>query len=302
MSKLLVTGASGKLGKTAVGLLLEQGVAPSDIIATTRDVSKLADFAAKGVDVRAADFEDPASLEAAFAGADRIALISTDATAVPGQRIKQHQNAVAAAKAAGIKHIVYTSMPNPGPESKITFAGDHRGTEEAIKASGMTYTILRNSWYQENHFMSLPAAFQTGKWYTSTDGGKLPHIAHADCAAALVAALNSDNTASETYTLTGSQSLSYAEIAAIASEATGKPLEVVNLTDEQLAEGMKAAGVPEFMLPFLLGIEANIREGQFDIVTDDFEKLTGRKPAPIKDFFVRVKDAITAPPAAPAAH
>ncbi len=297
MSKLLVTGASGKLGKTAVSLILEQGVAPSDIIATTRDVSKLADFAAKGVDVRAADFDDPSSLETAFVGADRIALISTDAVDVPGKRLKQHQTAVAAAKAAGIKHIVYTSMPNPGPESKITFAGDHRGTEEAIKASGMTYTILRNSWYQENLFMSLPAAFQSGKWYTSTDGGKLAHIAHADCAAALAAALASDNTASETLTLTGPQSLSYAEIAALASEATGKSLDVVNLTDEQLAEGMKAAGVPEFMLPFLLGIEANVREGQFDVLTDDFEKLTGRKPSTLKDFLVNAKDAISAPPA-----
>ncbi|MCO6187233.1 SDR family oxidoreductase [Rhizobium sp. L1K21] len=297
MSKLLVTGASGKLGKSAVTLLLANGVAPGDIIATTRDPSKLADLAAKGVDVRAADFDDPASLSAAFAGAERLALISTDALDVPGKRLKQHQAAVNAAKAAGVKHIVYTSMPNPGPESRITFAPDHRGTEEAIKASGLTYTILRNSWYNENLFMSLPSALQSGKWFTSTNGGRLAYIAHVDCAAALAAALASDNTSSEVLTMTGPQSLSYAEIAALASEATGKPIEVINLTDDQLAEGMKAAGVPEFMLPFMLGIEANVREGHFDLVTDDFEKLTGKKPSPLKDFLVANKDALLAAPA-----
>ncbi len=294
MSKLLVTGASGKLGKQTVELLLKNGVAAADIIATTRDPSKISDLAAKGVDVRKADFEDTASLVAAFSGADRLALISTDAVDGTDKRLKQHLNAVEAAKAAGVKHIIYTSMPNPVPESKVTFAGDHRGTEEAIKASGLTYTILRNTWYQENLLMSLPNALKSGQWFTSAGEGRTAHIAHADCAAALAAVLASDDTSNQTYTLTGGEALTNSQIAAIATEVLGQPLAVINLTDEQLAEGMKSAGVPEHMIPFLMGFEANTREGGVDIVTGDFEKLTGKKPTPISTFFEANKQALLA--------
>jgi NAD(P)H dehydrogenase (quinone) len=290
-NKLLVTGASGKLGRSVLDNLLASGVAPADIMATTRDISKLSEYAGKGIDVRKADFDDPATLTAAFSGAVRLALISTDAVGVPGLRLKQHVAAVEAAKAAGVKHIVYTSMPNPVPESKITFAGDHRGTEEAIKASGLTYTILRNSWYQENLFMNLPQALASGQWFTSAGEGKVAHISHADCAAALAAALASEETANVTYTLTGPEKLTTSEIATIAREVLGKPLEVINLTDEQLADGMTAAGVPDFMVPFLIGFDANTRDGGIDILTDDVKRLTGRSPSTIRAFFEANKAA-----------
>ena len=154
--KLLVTGASGKLGRLVLDALLKRGVAASDIIATTRDAAKLADYAAKGIEVREADFNDPPSVTKAFAGADRVAIISTDALDGNGTRIRQQTGAVAAAREAGVKHLVYTSMPNPHEGSKITFEADHRLTEDAVMASGLSYTILRNSWYQENLFMNLP--------------------------------------------------------------------------------------------------------------------------------------------------
>ncbi|SFB15965.1 NAD(P)H dehydrogenase (quinone) [Poseidonocella pacifica] len=281
---LLVTGASGKLGRHTVALLLEKGVAPQNIIATTREPSKLADFASQGVVVRRADFDAPDSLVEAFSGADRLALISTDALDVPGKRLAQQTAAVAAAKAAGVSHIYYTSMPNPVPDSPITFAGDHAGTEEAIVASGMTYTILRNSWYQENLAMSLPQAFATGQWFTSAGEGRTAHISHADAANALASAMLSGEVANQTFTLTGPEALTNAEIAALASEAAGKPIEVVNLTDDQLAEGMKAAGVPNFMVPVLIGFDANTRQGFTDLVTDDVEKLTGTKPRTIEAY------------------
>ncbi|MGB3243242.1 MAG: SDR family oxidoreductase [Sulfitobacter sp.] len=281
---LLVTGASGKLGRHTVELLLEKGVAPENIIATTRDPSKLDDLKSHGVVVRKADFDAPEELERAFAGADRLAIISTDALDVPGKRLTQQTAAVNAAKAAGVKHIYYTSMPNPVPESRITFVGDHAGTEEAVKASGMTYTILRNSWYQENLTMSLPQAFGMGQWFTSAGEGRTAHVSHADCADALASAMVSDDVADQTFTLTGPEALTNAEIGALAADAAGKPLAVVNLTDEQLAEGMKAGGVPEFMVPFLLGFEANTREGFTDFTTEDVEKLTGRKPRSMKDY------------------
>lgn len=295
MSKLLVTGASGKLGKHTVEILLQNGVAASDIIATTRDPSKLADFAAKGVDVRKADFDDDtATLAESFKGADRLALISTDALDGTDKRLKQQTNAVEAAKAAGVKHIIYTSMPNPVPESKIVFAGDHRGTEEAVKASGLSYTIVRVNWYQENLFMSLPNALKSGQWFTSAGEGRTGYIAHGDVAAALAAAVASDETANATYTITGPEALSNPQIGALASEILGKPLTVINLTDEQLAEGMKSAGVPEFMLPLLIGFEANTREGGVDVVTGDFEKLTGKKPTPLSAFLEANKQALLA--------
>ena len=290
--KLLVTGASGHLGRLVLDQLLANGVAAGDIIATTRDISKLADYAAKGVEVRKADFNDEAGLVAAFRGADRLALISTDAIDGNGTRLKQQTAAVDAAKAAGVKHIVYTSMPNPHVNSRITFAGDHRGTEEAIKASGLGYTILRNAWYQENLFMNLPQVLASGHWYTSTGGGKTSHIARADCAAALAAALASDSTESKTYTLTGAEKRTTAEIAALASEVLGKPIEVIQLDDGQLAGGMKAAGVPDFLVPFLIGFEANTRLGDADILTDDVEALTGRKPIPFRTFFEQNKAAL----------
>ena len=291
--KLLVTGASGNLGKLVLDALLKRGVAASDIIATTRDAAKLAGYAAKGIEVRHADFNDSASVKAAFAGADRVAIISTDALDGNGTRIRQQTGAVAAAKEAGVKHIVYTSMPNPHEGSRITFEADHRLTEDAVKNSGLSYTILRNSWYQENLFMNLPQVLASGTWYTSAGQGKVSHIARQDCADALAAVLASGSTESRVYTLTGSQSFTTDEIASQVSDATGKPISVVHLTDEQLAGGMKSAGVPDFLVPFLVGFDANTREGAADLVNTDVETLIGRKPRALRAFLDENKAALT---------
>ena len=291
--KLLVTGASGHLGQLVLDALLARGVSASDIIATTRDTSKLASYAAKGVEIRAADFNDPELTKKAFAGADRLALISTDALDDKGTRQKQQAAAVAAAKEAGIKHIVYTSLPD-AENSKVIFAPDHLNTEKAIKASGLTYTLLRNTWYQENMFMSLPQVLKSGQWYTSAGAGKIAHIARADCAEAIAAALASGTTETATYTLTGGELLTTDQTAALASEITGKPISVVHLSDEQLAGGMKAAGVPDFLIPTLISFEAATREGNLGAQTSDFETLTGRKPKPFRAFFEESKAALLA--------
>jgi NAD(P)H dehydrogenase (quinone) len=291
--KLLVTGASGKLGKLVLDALLKRGVAASNIVATTRDAAKLAEYAAKGIEVREADFNDPASVKKAFAGVDRVAIISTDALDDNGTRIKQQTGAVAAAKEAGVKHLVYTSMPNPHEGSKITFEADHRLTEDAVKASGLGYTILRNTWYQENLFMNLPQVLASGTWYTSTGEGKVSHIARQDCADVLAAVLASESTESKTYTLTGPESFTTDEIAELTSGVTGKPVAVVHLTDEQLAAGMTSAGVPDFLVPFLVGFDANTREGAADLVTSDVETLIGRKPRPLIAFLEENKAALS---------
>jgi NAD(P)H dehydrogenase (quinone) len=291
--KLLVTGASGKLGQLVLDALLTRGVSAANIIATTRDPSKLSAYAAKGIEVRAADFNDAELTRKAFNGADRLALISTDALDDKGTRQKQQADAVAAAKAAGVKHIVYTSLPD-AENSKVIFAPDHLNTEKAIKASGLAYTFLRNTWYQENLFMNLPQVLKSGHWYTSSGTGKIAHIAREDCAEAIAAALASGSTESKTYTLTGAELRSTDEVAALASEVTGKPIEVIHLSDEQLAGGMKAAGVPEFLIPTLVSFDTAAREGNLGALTDDVETLTGRKPKPFRAFFEESKDALLA--------
>ncbi len=285
MSKLLVTGANGRLGRYVVQLLLEAG--KDHIIAASRDTAKLADLAAKGAEIRRADFDEPASMAAAFNGVDRVLIISTDALG-SGQRLNQHLAAVKAATEAGAE-IVYTSMPKP-EGSAVIFAPDHAGTEKAVIASGQPYTILRDAWYQENLLMSLPGAFASGTLYTSAGEGRLSHVAHADVARSAAAALSKPST-NEIFTLTGPELLTTKEIAALASDVIGKPLAVVNLTDEQLAGGMKAAGVPEAIIPMLVSFDTNTREGSFDILTSDVETLTDRKPEPLRAFFQANKAA-----------
>ncbi|MDX8453989.1 SDR family oxidoreductase [Mesorhizobium sp. VK9D] len=291
---LLVTGASGQLGRAVINHLLDaQKIAPASIIAATRNPENLADLAARGVVVRAADFNDRASLEKAFEGADRVLIISTgDLDLKTGRRLKQHETAVAAAKAAGVSHLLYTSMPNPEPGSPVLFAGDHYGTEQAIKASGIAYTIFRNGWYQENLFMALPHAIAAGKWYTSAADGRIAHGARDDMAAAIAAGLASGTKESRIYTLTGPQAYTVGEIAALVSEVTGKPLEVIQLPDEALTEGVKAAGVPEDFARIIVSFDANTRAGRISEVTDAVERLSGRKSRTLKQFLEANKAAL----------
>ncbi|CAN7486887.1 SDR family oxidoreductase [Mesorhizobium sp. LjRoot246] len=291
---LLVTGASGQLGRGVIHYLLDtHKVPPAKIIATTRNPESVADLALRGVVVRAADFNDAASLETAFEDADKVLIISTgDLDLKSGRRLKQHENAVAAAKNAGISHLLYTSMPNPEPVSPVLFADDHYSTEQAIKASGIPYTIFRNGWYQENLFMALPHAIASGRWYTSAGEGRIAHGARDDMAAAIAAGLASGSTESRTYTLTGPNAYTTAEIAALVSEVTGKPLEVIQVPDEALTEGVKAAGVPEDFADVVVSFDVNTRSGRIAMVTDAIETLSGRTPKTLKQFLEANKAAL----------
>jgi len=292
MSKILVTGASGQLGGLVIKHLLEtQKVAASDIIAATRDPAKLSALAETGVEVRKADFDDAASLDTAFAGIDHLAIISTDSLAVPGLRQTQHKTAIAAAAKAGVKHVVYTSMPNPD-QSRVTFAPDHLASEQAVKASGLAYTILRNAWYMDNYLMSLPHNLQTGQWFSASGNGRISNISRDDCAKALAAVLASDNTPNATYTLTSAESLTISEVAALVTEVVGKPLAVVPVTDEQLAGGLTGAGLPPFLVDMLVSADANVRDGNFDLVTGDFKALTGSEPETLRAFLTDRKSVL----------
>ncbi|MBB4228966.1 NmrA family NAD(P)-binding protein [Rhizobium mongolense] len=289
---ILVTGAAGQLGRRVIHHLLETYKVPArSIIAATRDPAKLASLAAKGVATRKADFDDTASLDAAFKDVDRLLIISTDALAVPGQRLTQHRAAVEAAAKAGVKHIAYTSMPSPD-KSLVTFAPDHLGTENAIKAAGIPHTIIRNAWYFDNYLHGMPHNLQSGSWYTASGDGKVSNISREDCALAIAAALASGTGESATYTLTGSQSLTADEIAAGIAAAVGKPLQAVKVSDEQLGQGMRGAGLPDFVADMLVSADANIRAGNFDLLTEDFRALTGKQTQKLEDFFVANKAAL----------
>ncbi|MEO5760456.1 MAG: SDR family oxidoreductase [Mesorhizobium sp.] len=294
MSKtLLVTGASGQLGRSVINHLLDTLKVPAArVIATTRTPANLADLAARGVSVREADFDDQASLAKAFAGADRALVISTNELAVQGKRREQQLAAVAAAKQAGVGHLLYTSMPNTEPGSPVLFAPDHYDTEQAIKASGIAYTIFRNGWYDENLFMSMPQTLASGHWYTSAGEGRISYGARDDLAAAIAAGLASDSSESTTYTLTGPQAYTTAEVAALVTEVTGKPIQVIQLPDEALTEGMKSAGLPEPIARLLVSFDAATRVGGLGMVTDTVEKLSGRKSVPLKQFLEANKAAL----------
>ena len=294
MSKtLLVTGASGQLGRGVINHLLDTFKVPAaQIIATTRTPANLADLAARGVVVRAADFNDPASLAKAFAGAGRALIISTNELEVQGKRREQQIAAVAAATQAGVVHLLYTSMPNPEPGSPVHFAPDHYDTEQAIKASGIPYTIFRNNWYDENLFMALPQVLASGQWYTSAGDGGISYGTRDDLAAAIAAGLASGTNESTTYTLTGPKAYTTAEVAALVTEVTGKPIQVVQLSDDALTKGMKAAGLPEPFAKLLVSFDATTRGGGLGMVTDAVEKLSGRKSVSLKQFLETNKAAL----------
>lgn len=289
---IFVTGASGHLGSAIIRHLLDsQGIAPGRIIAGSRNPEKLVDFANRGVSTRKADFDDSAGLAGAFAGADTVLIVSTDALDGAGTRLRQHKAAIAAAAGAGVKRLAYTSLPN-AESSRVSFAPDHLGSEEAIKATGLPHLIFRDSWYSENLFMSLPQAFKSGQWFTSAGNGKTAFVSRDGIAAAIAGALAAPAGASATYTLTGSEAFSNDEIAVLASGMVGKPLQVVHLTDEQLAQGMKAAGVPEAIVPTLVSFDTATRAGDLGAVTGDVARLSGRTPQSIREFISANKSAL----------
>lgn len=285
--RLLVTGAGGHLGGRIVDRLAESGAGP--FIAASRNPDKLTVPA--GVEKRRADFDDPASLETAFDGVDRVLLISTDRIDVPGARIKQHCTAVEAARAAGVKHILYTSMLNPDG-SLIPFAPDHLETERAIEGSGLDFSILRVSWYAENLLGSVPGVLASGQWFTSAGNGRINYVPREDVARAAAAALALRYGVREHLDITGPAPLTIAELAAIAGKLAGKAIDVVQVSDDELAAGARAAGVPEPFIPLVVATDANMRAGNFDVASDAVERLTGKAPLSVEAYLSANKAAL----------
>jgi NAD(P)H dehydrogenase (quinone) len=295
---LFVTGAGGHLGRRVVELLIEQR--SGKIVAGTRKPEKLADLTARGVEVRHADFEDPKGLEGALAGADRVLIISTDAIDRPGRRLAQHKAAVAAAMSAGVKHALYTSMPNP-ETSPVVFAPDHLGTEQALKASGLSHTILRMCWYADFLIPTLAPAVASGKLMAATGQGGAPYVTREDCAQAAAAALASSDTNNKTWNITGPDLVTYAELARLASELTGRPVSFEAVTPEERIAQLIAAGTPEFIAKLLVSSQMAIALGKMGTPTTAVKELTGREPMSVREFLSSNRAALL-PAAQSAGH
>lgn len=292
--KLLVSGASGQLGRRVVELLLEANAGP--VIALTRSPEKLADLAARGVEVRRADFADPASLDQAFAGATRALIISIDALDKP--RAPQHVAAVEAAVRAGVKHVVYTSLTNPGADSPILIAEDHRLTEEALRKSGVGYTALRNNMYAEMLLMSLPRAVATGQLAAAAGDGGVGYVTREDCARAAAAALvQGDDADRRALDITGPEVVTHAQLAQLASQLTGKPVQYVPVPIEAIEQGMQQAGLPAPIAKALASFDTGIAKGTLAVATDTVETLTGRTPTSVEAFLRAHLGALTGPAA-----
>jgi NAD(P)H dehydrogenase (quinone) len=274
---IVVTGATGHLGRLAVEALLERGVPAAEVVATGRRTGALADLAERGVVVRTADYDDAASLEAAFAGADRLLLVSGSEV---GQRVRQHGNAVAAARAAGVGFIAYTSIAH-ADTSTLLLAEEHRATEQLLAESGVPHALLRNSWYTENYTAQLPVYLEHGITGAAGDGA-VSAATRADYAAAAAAVVATDGHAGAVYELGGAP-FTMTELAQVVSAATGRTVTYTDLPVEQYQQVLVGAGLPEPVAAVLADGDRGVAAGELLVEGDDLARLLGRAPTSLAD-------------------
>jgi NAD(P)H dehydrogenase (quinone) len=269
---LLITGATGHLGRLVVEQLLAAGVPAGDITATGRATDKIKDLADQGVQVRAVDFGDPAAVRAAVAGADRVLLVSA---MEPGGRVALHRNVIDAAREAGTGLVAYTSIVNAGTTT-IRLAADHQATEQLLRDSGVPYVLLRNSWYHENYTDRLPAFLAQGAIPGSAGQGRISAAARADYAAAAVRALTTDGHAGQAYELGSDEPFTLAQLAAEISAQSGKEVRYVDLPEAGYAKALKEHGVPGLMADMIAETDAAAAHGTLHTASGDLTTLTGR--------------------------
>lgn len=281
--KLLVTGATGMLGKKVIQALLER-VSAEDIVVSIRNPDKADFFKNKGIEVRIADYEDPVSLKAAFENIDKMLLISSQGD--EETRIRQHTNALFAAEQSGVNHLIYTSVSKP-EQSTLAVSEVHRQTEQLIKESGLPYTILRNNWYIENEIGMIKNVLAGGPVLTSAGDGRvgwLPRVDYAEAAAEVLATPGHEN---KTYELSGEPS-SYADIAHDLTEILNRRVIVRNVDDRTYQEVLIAYGTPEVMAEFAVEIQQSIRNGDLDIVSNDLPRLIKRPAITLKQSLTEI--------------
>lgn len=273
---LLVTGATGSLGRLVIASLLERGADPQSIIAGARDVAKAEDL---GVRVAHLDYSDPASVASALEGVDAVLLISGSEV---GQRVSQHKAVIDAAKAAGVSKFVYTSAPK-ATTSDLVLAPEHKATEELIADSGLPAVILRNNWYTENYAADVARAAETGVLSAGAADGRVASASRKDFAEAAAVVLLEDGHIGKIYELGGDVAWNYRELAAAIAEVSGRDVAYQPLTaDEQLA-GLQAAGLDEGTAGFVVALDAGIAAGALADTDGTLARLIGRPTTPLVD-------------------
>lgn len=291
---LLVTGASGHLGRRVVELLLEAG--ETGIIAASRTPEKLVGWPTDRVEVRYADFDDPVSLATAFTGVSRLLLISTDALGVPRLRLRQHQAAVSAAEQAGVSHVIYTSLTSPEPGTPVAIAPDHFGTETALSESTLGYTVLRNNIYMETLIGTVSQALGLGGTICKATGdGRAAYVSREDCARAAATALAEDFDGRRTLDVSGPEAVSQADVARIASELLGTPIVYQPQPLNALVDSMVHAGLPRPVAEVIASFDAGVAAGKFEGVSSAVGDLTGHPPTSAANFLAAHRAAFTAP-------
>ncbi len=280
--KLVITGASGQLARRAADLVLA-AVDPRDLILTTRTPAALASFAARGVAVRHADFADPRSLRAAFAGGERLLLVSaTDLR----ERTAQHQAAIDAAKAAGVRHVIYTSGLKPEPPNPAVVAPSHHATEQALKQSGLPSTILRNSLYADYQLPEAKRAIETGELVHNRGRGVTAYVAREDCAQVAAAVLLEAGHEGAIYEITGSAAFSADDLAALYGEVGGRPVRARALDDAAfvatLVGDAKGDDHLRYGAELVASFGRSIREGYMASCSGAVATLAGRAPLTLR--------------------
>ena len=274
---IVVTGATGQLGKLVVEELLKT-VPASEIVAAVRDPQKAQDMVSRGVQVRQADYSKPESLAAAFAGADRVLLISSSEV---GQRVAQHQAVADAARAAGVKLLVYTSILN-ADSSALLLSKEHKATEAYLRSSGVPFTLLRNGWYTENHTAALAPAVEHGAVLGAAKDGRFATATRADYAAAAAAVLTGKGHENKVYELGGDKPYTLAELAAEVARQTGKPVVYKDLPQAEYAKALTGFGLPDGLAGAIADADAGASRGELDTQSHDLSKLIGRPTTPLR--------------------
>lgn len=285
---ILVTGATGNLGKSTIEFLLKKGVAPNNIAALVRNEDKAIDLKEKGITIRIGDYDNYQQLVEAFSGIDKLLLISGSDIL---NRLKQQENAVKAAKEAGVKHILYTSFErkNETDTSPIHFvAASHIATEAFIKQSGLVYTIFRNNLYLD----ILPWFFgenvlETGVFLPAGET-KAALTLREDMAEAIANVLMNEGHENQTYSLSNHENVSMIDIAKSLSEIVGKTITYTNPTTQLYVETLSKANVPSEFIGMFAGFSEAIKQGEFEVSNTDLERLLGRKPISAKQYLATI--------------
>ena len=273
---LLVSAATGHLGRLVVDALVDRGVPASDIVAGVRTPAKADDLAARGIRVVEFDYARPDTLSAGLEGVTRLLLISgTDADRATG-----HRNVIEAARAAGVERLVYTSAPRVD-EIEYALGADHLATERAIAESGLEATVLRNNWYTENYLDTVSRAAESGVIVAAAGDGLVASASRRDYADAAAVALTTDDLRGETLELAGDVAWTHDELAAAAAEVLGRDVTYQAVSVEQLAAGLQQAGLDAGTAAFVAGIDDAIARGVLSKTDGTLARVIGRTTTPL---------------------